>query len=597
MQRTGLQNTEIQIETYDKELRDLQKALEHLEMQKLTLEQQFIEQNYLTEDFPQNSTPVTGFPNEKSLKAFNVEIKGNRSASGKKEQPRGNIFSDKENYGRVDRRLHNMKIQGITDIGGPSDENLDLSPIGRGSQSPDNHEGNPKRDLLNELNSFSQQGLLSNKASANVWNCFSPIGSALSLGGSFKGKKLSSSKKERSRDRAEELQRDETTYLRNYQKRLGQKQVSTGSNPSIKPNATTASLDMRTRSLPQTANQSVKKPDSIGFATQLTSPKDAELVIRPQSVYQARELLSAKNIPKSPNSQGLNMYKKQNLAESAKSFEGPIKKKSGDMALDDSINVFSPKTLTLHINSLKTQTSLRNGIPVPQSLRSATSEQSKLKDFLGYHEYLSGKKIGAGSFVEPKHKTRESEGDKSVQDDKTGNPKPRKSLSLETSGHLEDHGSLKGLQRRAEITNRAKKGTENFSFSKGNLSQEITELTTRRAYHNLHGIAVALKKGQASEEGGSNYEEEGRSKSTEFGGRSHARLNGITSRDLECYANGESLDLKGGITLVSHLGSPIAIGHEARESIIETKGKYANHEQNLNENTFFETVSLNSNSS
>lgn len=531
----------VKLEVWDKEIKELEKVMEKLEMQRLGLEQQFIEQNYLGEEVSYHSNTSASMANEKSGKILNYESK--ESKNSEIQGSAANSFV---------KGLKNRDIQGLTDIEAIAPENFDLSPIGRTSMSPKHRRNNKEQNLFVEGNAISSQPESTiGKDHLSNWNCFSPPNSALLLG-SGKGKGKTSGSKEKRRGGAEDGRKEESSYLKNYQKRREQKQNA--GRHELPRSSTSVSLDTRTRSLPQTSipnanyNPISKRIEDAGFFTQHTSPKVNETLNRPPSGQNSRDFNSTQNLDK--------RYFSKELGDSGRRMP------NNGLELEEGTNIFTPKELNLHIDSLKAQAH-----PYA-AMKSMPQEDLRYKELIGRNGELPGEDLAREFFVEGD--------DTEAMYSNQGKP-----LSVETSVHSTEIGGR-------------------FS-GKGPKCGVEAEMTTKRIYQNLHGIMGAVRRGLVDSEETGSQEDISRSKSTGVQGRLNVRFGAhvsdkLSSRDREERSQGklETVASRGNTDFLRSLGSPLGRtggkNYDYREALNDLKGRTIGGDHTIHEAVFFETV-------
>lgn len=484
--RPQLGEMENSIATIGQQIRDMSKYLEQLEMQKLTLEQQHIEQNYLYDEVSyQSSAPVSAMLNEKSMtKTLNLDLKDIKESlkSAKNEENK-----------QIKKRMKNY-----------SDQNLDLSPIDRSSPSSDGQEDeNPKKDFVSEFNDFAPP-----PAQEGGWNCTSPSG----------GKVLTESLQRLAGKTHEEISRNESSYFKNYQKKLVQKQH--------------------------------EKPEAESLSQQ-TSPKG--YFNKPP---QPQNYASAYNLPRSQygGAQGQNQ-----------SLQG-----SQNSRMDENMNIFSPKTLSLNINSLKPPGSTK---AVPRQQPSEMIYQN----------------------MAITHQDRPSQNEREDGDEKNAHNRQKKSLSVETSLHLDDNDNIIVVPRRIETSTGTKYISDNFSFSRTNITIEGNEPVSRKVYHNMNNPKGIPRRDDHERHQGE--EEFTRSKSsgvrTQQGGRFNMNLEESAGRG---YLNIEDLEIRNtnmaiGASMRSpNYGARFQAGRDMILMDIKSRTSGGNPDAGFSETLFFETV-------
>jgi len=546
--------------------------IEQLEMQKLTLEQQHIEQNYLGANHPYH---------------IGHALMQNKSTEKGKENQRVSGMNNNKS----------RKNKGINDHSGPSDENLDLSPIGRNSRSPKNIGSSQKKNLLSELNGLSHPGPLSNQALINRWNYFSPSASILLPEEAQKSKERGSNMKEKSLERGNDGPKGEVSYFNHYQKKQAQRTTTTNQNNSIS-STTMDGLGQRKRSLPQAYNNNPneKKQHVHGVLSQHTTPKEADHFFSGPNLFQMKDLHAGSKSTKNQIKKGVKSSLNASNKVGKNSFSKDVRSPGSNMRLDDQFNGFSsPKMLNLNINSLNSQNKKGHGAPVNQGLRSTTVEQTKNRNSILQNAYFPEERYkGTSSFVEPRNQQRESQTE--TYPESNGRlRKQRKSLSVETSIHLDDKRPENGMEMRYL--------DDDYADSRNNVVTEGNELATRRIYHNLHGMMDMMRKSQNGDE---EFMESagGRSRSTgtaPHAGRFNSRPNSnylsqkASHREHRVeesnYMHIDDLDMRAPNNL-NYLASPV--GRRGKDSfqdgMYNLKAKTISHDQNIQDVMFFDAV-------
>jgi len=285
-----ISNMKTQIESVDKEIRDLEKFIEQLEIHKLTLEQRFIEKNYLSQESYQNNILLVNPPKEKYFTSNfdRKDLNEMNNQSGFEE------IQKEKNYEPLD--FATQQIQGFRDEE-ISSQKLDLSPINRSPESSEDQSKNLKKHDICELKDFSQSFPV--KDFVSTINCFSPV-DFKDFEGSHQNKIRTPQRKALNREKGEESQKDETSYLRNYKKKLIQKHVHSKANLDQNKNAI---LETRTKSLPQpfySAFTNSKNDAPVVFA-KYTSPKEFDVNLKFTNDAYGKNYLNTQNATKYQN--------------------------------------------------------------------------------------------------------------------------------------------------------------------------------------------------------------------------------------------------------------------------------------------------------
>ena len=590
-----LTNMKRQLESTDKEIKELEKLIEQLEIQKLTLEQRYIEQNYLSHELYQSHIPQTILEKEKLLgSTLSLEYKNLNEINNQSDSE--DIQKDKNYDPSRNINFETQQIQGFQDEE-LSSQKLNLSPIDRSPQSSDEQSKNPNKDDICELKGFSQS--LPRTEFVSTLSCFSPV--ELKNFEELNKNKINTPQNENlNKDKGEGNQKDKTSYLRKYQKKLVQKQhIHSKGNLNSNNNI---GLETRTKSLPQ--------PFHSGFANiQHTSPKESSGLLRSVD-SQTRNLLSAQSHSKFQNFQNLQSQKIHfnfQSTISTKSFVNSIQKPSNDKELDESVSIFSPKALDLHINSLEVPSTMQGGVTSNAPLQIANEKSPLHKEKRKYLGNFSGDKArSSSSFVEEKYfKDKKEENEINEKDKKNNKKSKKRSLSVETSIYLEESDPFMVVQNKGETLN-------DFNFlnveeynSKLNKIVEKTSLGTRRE----HSFEEGSQNRQGSiEERKIIQVNERETNKLKFKGlkiderKLNRKTNGNRSsensqREGKGYLNIEDLDIKDKDTSLEHLRSPIECKISRKyligvKDIHDFKNQGRTNELPINEVLFFETVNF-----